>query len=107
MYILTSFTHVHAKTKKPNKKQSALNQEAAKVFCMDLTRQPSSNKLGVSYSYTYNAKTILISFFRYKEVIVKVLRDQAKNRHKFVVVKSYLQGKLTDFRCEERRRVSS
>ncbi len=38
---------------------------------------------------------------------MKVLRENAKNKHRFEVAKSYLQGRLTDFRCEERRRVSS
>ena len=48
-----------------------------------------------------NIETVL------QEAIAKVLREESRNRHKFNVTRAYCNQKLTDLRCEERRRVSN
>lgn len=36
---------------------------------------------------------------------MRVLKEDSRNKHKFEIAKAYCSQKLTDFRCEERRRV--
>ena len=40
-----------------------------------------------------------------QQVIVKVFHQDAENKHKFNKIRTYCYNRLTDFRCEERRRV--
>ena len=37
---------------------------------------------------------------------MKVMREDSRNKHKFEIARTYCNQKLTDVRCEERRRVS-
>ena len=41
-----------------------------------------------------------------QQVIVKVMQQEAKNKPKFNKAKTFCFNRLTDLRCEERRRVS-
>ena len=49
---------------------------------------------------------MLIFIIISQQAIMKVLRQDGRNKHKFNKARTFVYNKLTDHRCEERRRVS-
>ena len=73
------------------------------MFAKYLLRQPSREDIGVSSWYS---RISFYYIFSPQRSIVKVLGQDAQNRQGFNKAKSVCYNRLTDLRCEERRRVS-
>ncbi len=55
--------------------------------------------------YQTKADVKIYSTNALQESIVKVLKEESRSKTKFDAAKTYCFQKLTDYRCEERRRV--
>lgn len=88
--------------------QDEMIREVGILFTKSLQRQPSRQEIGVSY--TFHCYIDLFSQRNelwLQQTILKVLQQQGRNKQKFNKAKTFCYNRLTDFRCEERRRVGA
>jgi len=82
--------------------QQGLIREMGGLFAKSLKGQPSQSDIGVSLVMDYLNTAITCS----KPLVARVLRQESQNKLKFNKAKTFCANRLTDLRCEERRRVS-
>ena len=85
--------------------QNDLLREAGLLYIKSLRRKPSTEDITVSYKCTCYADGFILAFV-YQQAIVRALQQESRNRNKFFKAKTFVSNRLTELRCEERRRVS-